>query len=320
MRLGNSYLLQKKFSQAQRAYETLIDLEPDNPLGYFRLGSLHQQLKQYEAALTNFEKALSLNSQLLEVFINIVRVYAAQKDFDTAMAKCDRKLKEVEGNPSAAAIIYNLKARLFLAQKKTAEAEKSFKAALRANPDYMPPYYALARMYLAEKKPDVAIGQLQAALEANPKQVGARMLLAIIFDSQKRFDQSEEQYRAILDMHPDFVPATNNLAFLLAEQDKNLDEALRLAQVAREKMPEDPNVMDTLGWVYYKKGIYDMAIVEIADALEKSPENPAIIYHLGMAYYKKGDKERAGKELQEALSVSETFDGAEEAKRILSGL
>jgi tetratricopeptide (TPR) repeat protein len=236
------------------------------------------------------------------------------------MAKCDQKLAQVKENPAETAIIYNLKGQLFMAQKMTSRAEESFQAALKANPDYLQPYYALARLYLAEKKSDLAIGQLQAALEANPKQVGPHMLLAIIFDSQKRFDRSEKHYRAVLDMNPDFAPAANNLAFLLAEQDKNLDEALRLAQVAKEKLPEDPNVMDTLGWAYYKKGIYDMAIVEFGDALEKKPDNPAIIFHLGMAYYQKGDRERAKKELQAALSISDSFMGAAEAKRILSGL
>ena len=201
-----------------------------------------------------------------------------------------------------------------------AQSEESFQAALKADPDYLPPYFALARLYLAEKKSDLAIKQLQAALEANPKQLGAHMLLAIIFDSQKRFDRSEKHYRAILDLNPNFAPAANNLAFLLAEQNKNLDEALGLARVAKEKMPDDPNVMDTLGWVYYKKGIYDMAIIEFGDALEKMPENPAILFHLGMAYYQKGDKERARNELQAALGISDTFDGAEEAKKVLKGL
>jgi Flp pilus assembly protein TadD len=146
------------------------------------------------------------------------------------------------------------------------------------------------------------------------------MLLGVIFDNQKRFDQSEKHYRAALDINPEFAPAANNVAFLLAEQNKNLNEALNLAQMAKEKMPDDPSVMDTLGWVYYRKGIYDMAIGEFADALKKMPENPEIIYHLGMAYYQKGDKERAKKEMQRALNISDTFRGAEEAKRVFAEL
>ena len=100
------------------------------------MGILQRRLQEDEAALTNFEKALSLDPQLLDAFVSMVGVYAARKDFDTALAKCNRKLTELKKNPSAAAIIYNLKGQLFLAQKKVAQSEESFQAALKADPDY----------------------------------------------------------------------------------------------------------------------------------------------------------------------------------------
>ena len=78
--------------------------------------------------------------------------------------------------------------------------------------------------------------------------------------------------------------------------------------------------MDTLGWIYYKKGLYDSAIGEFTDSLAKIPENPMVHYHLGMAYYKKGNAERARVALEKALSLGDTFDGADEAKRVLAEL
>ena len=146
------------------------------------------------------------------------------------------------------------------------------------------------------------------------------MLLATVYDLRQRSDISEKHYRAALDINPNFVPAANNLAYLLADQDKDLNEALDFARLAKEKLPDDPNVMDTLGWVYYKKGLYDSAIGEFADCLEKMPDNPTVIYHLGMAYYKKGDLENARAELEKALQLDESFSGADEAKRILAEL
>jgi tetratricopeptide (TPR) repeat protein len=146
------------------------------------------------------------------------------------------------------------------------------------------------------------------------------MLLGIIYDLQKRFDLSEKHYTAALEINPEFAPAANNLAFILAEQDKNLDEALVLAQMAKEKIPESPYVMDTLGWVYYRKGLYDSAIGEFTDSLEKIPDNPAVLYHLGMAYYKKGDADKARAELEKALRLDENFIGADEARKVLAEL
>jgi tetratricopeptide (TPR) repeat protein len=146
------------------------------------------------------------------------------------------------------------------------------------------------------------------------------MILGLIYGQQNQLDLAEQHYRKALEINPDFAPAANNLAYILAEKNKNLNEALELARKAKEILPEDPGIMDTLGWVYFRKGLYESAIVEFAESLEKLPENVMVRYHLGMAYYKKGDRALAKKELEKALSLNEKFDGAEEAKQILSEL
>ena len=83
---------------------------------------------------------------------------------------------------------------------------------------------------------------------------------------------------------------------------------------------DDPSVMDTLGWIFYHKELYDSAIREFNGSLEKIPENAVVRYHLGMAYYKKGDKQGAKRELEKALSLDGKFEGAKEAKKILAEL
>jgi tetratricopeptide (TPR) repeat protein len=122
--------------------------------------------------------------------------------------------------------------------------------AIEENPDFMPPYYALARIYLSGKQQQKAIDQYMAILEKNPNQAGPHMLLGTIYDMQKQFDMSEKHYRAALDIDPQFAPAANNLAYMLSSREGDIDEALKFAQVAKEKLPDDPSVMDTLGWIY----------------------------------------------------------------------
>ena len=90
--------------------------------------------------------------------------------------------------------------------------------------------------------------------------------------------------------------------------------------MAKEKLPNSPYVMDTLGWAYYKKGLYGSAIGEFSDSLARIPENPAVTYHLGMAYYKSGDAPKARVELEKALSLDKNFAAAEEARRVLAEL
>jgi len=171
-----------------------------------------------------------------------------------------------------------------------------------------------------EKQEEKAIAQYQAVLEVNPNQAQPHMLLGVIYDARKQFDLSEKHYRAALEINPAFAAAANNLAYILSEQNKNLDEAMTFAQTAKEKLPDSPYVMDTLGWIYHKKGLYDLAIMELSDALAKLPENAEVAYHLGMAYYKKGDIKKAGIELEKALRLNENFAGANEAREVLAGM
>jgi tetratricopeptide (TPR) repeat protein len=144
------------------------------------------------------------------------------------------------------------------------------------------------------------------------------MLLGRIYEMQQQYDLSEKHYRDALKINPDFAPAANNLAYLLTEQNKSLDEALMLAKKAKEKLYDDPSVMDTLGWIYFKKGLYDSAIVEFNDSLQKQPDNSEVHYHLGMAYYKKGETPLAKKELENALNLNKNFKGSQEAEEILN--
>ena len=175
-------------------------------------------------------------------------------------------------------------------------------------------------VYLGEDQEEKAIARYEDLLEVNPNQAQPHMLLGIIYEKQKRYDKSEAHYRSALEVNPGFAATANNLAFYLANQNKEIDEALRLARMAKEKLPNSPYVMDTLGWVYYKKGLYGSAIGEFSDCLARIPETPAVIYHLGMAYYKNGDAQKAGVELEKALGLDENSNGAAEARQVLAGL
>ena len=129
------------------------------------------------------------------------------------------------------------------------------------------------------------------------------MLLGTIYEMKGQTDQAEDHYRKALDIDQAFIPAANNLAYLLATWGENLNEALQLAQKAREKLPNSPHIMDTLGWVYYQKGLYDHAIGEFSDSIVKLPDNATIRYHLGLVYYKKKENTKARETLEKALSL-----------------
>ena len=94
--------------------------------------------------------------------------------------------------------------------------------------------------------------------------------------------------------------------------------ALTHAKAAQEAEPNNPEVADTLGWIYFRTQDYIKAVGLLKESAEKIPDNPAIRYHLGMACYKKGDLQCATEALQQALHLSRDFPEAEEAKQTLA--
>jgi len=96
--------------------------------------------------------------------------------------------------------------------------------------------------------------------------------------------------------------------------------ALGLAQSAREAAPEDPNVADTLGWIYLEKGFPDKALALFQETLEKMPDHPAVLYHAGRASLARKDPERARDYLTRALASDQPFPDRAEAEKALKQL
>jgi len=188
------------------------------------------------------------------------------------------------------------------------------------NPNVAGFHSSLAIFYVRQNRTEQAIGEYNAALQKAPDSLSALIGLGIIYDAQKKFDKAKDYYQKALKINPKFVPAANNLAYLYAEKGENIDEALTLAQSAKEQFPDDPHISDTLGWIFYKKNIYTRAITYLKEANEKMKDNAIMRYHLGMAYFKNGDKELAKKELRRALELDPKLSSAEEAKGILQQL
>ena len=147
-------------------------------------------------------------------------------------------------------------------------------------------------------------------IEKNEKNVGAHTLLGVVRNSLGKIDEANKEYRRALELSPKNALAANNLAANLSDHGGNLDEALKYAQIAREAAPEDPNVADTLGWIYFKKGLFDTAYPLISDASKKLEKNAVIRYHHGMVLSKKGKTKEAAAELNAALSLDAGFPGS----------
>ena len=148
----------------------------------------------------------------------------------------------------------------------------------------------------------------------------SRTMAGIILTMQNKEAEARKEYELALAADPQAAVAANNLSWVLADKGEQLDTALQLAQTAKSHMPESGDVSDTLGWIYYKKGLTSLAVSELRQAVARSPASAVVHYHLGLAELKNGGRADARKALEQALKLDPTFSNADDAKRVLSTL
>ena len=314
--LGDAYLRKNDLAKAKQTFETISKALPQEPLSRYRLGLIARSKKNDAAAVEYFEEALKINPNAIEPLDQIAAVRLTQGKPKKARDRVIRQLELSPKNP----MFHNLLGKLRLQAKDTAQAEAEYKQAIELRPDLPISYMNLGQLYLATGKQDQAMKEYEAALAKNSKLLSAHMLLGMIHESRKEYDKARARYEEALKVDSKFAPAVNNLAWILIEQGGNIDLALSYAQTAREQRPDDPNIADTLGWIYYKKNAYLKAVTLLKEAVEKLLDNPMVRYHYGMAQHKNGDAAGAKKSLQASLKLSQIFSGADEARKTLAEL
>ena len=317
---GNLKILGQDAKGAEAAFKKVVELAPDHAPAYIRLGLLYNFTRLHKEAMESFKKALELNPRQTDALALMVDVYIRDKKYDKALQLCRKQREKIGEQPPHLALIEYLQGNVFLAKRDLKKAQQHFEEAIKIDPNILAPYVALARIYMQTEKTDEAVVQYETVLRKNPKFLGGYMALGTIYEQRGDKEKAEANYRKALEIKSDFAPAANNLAWSLAETGNNIDEALGLAQIAKEQMPESPAVMDTLGWIYYLKGSYLSAIAELQDSVARDPDNPVINYHAGLAYYKNKQPDKAREFLEKALKIDQNFKGAEQARSILKNI
>ncbi len=286
-----------------RVDEAIVELESAsgearNVDVLFALGRLYLSKQNVEKARELLVAAQQLEPYQPEILESLMRI-----DYTLG------KIEESQARIAAAVAAEPDNARLVLVQGRTAlrardpkAAEESFKRAIELDASLLPAYEQLAALYQVLGRLDETIETYKAALETSPNSPKLNQFVAVLYERSGNIDLAIQYYETAINLDPGLGQAKNNLAYLLAEQERDLDRALDLAQSAKALMPESPNAADTLGWVLYKRGMASAAIGYLKEAVANSPadsENIGVIrFHLAQAYAADDQKAKAIEELE----------------------
>ncbi|MBK7858376.1 MAG: tetratricopeptide repeat protein [Archangiaceae bacterium] len=145
-------------------------------------------------------------------------------------------------------------------------------------------FEALAGLYERQGRLADAISLLTDALRKRPRDELLLYALGAVYERKGEVQKSLEKMRAVLDVNPDNANAMNFIGYTLADRGLDFDEAEKLLTRALELKPDTAAYLDSLGWVFFKKGDTGKAIDTLERATEVSPGEPTIEEHLGDAY------------------------------------
>jgi tetratricopeptide (TPR) repeat protein len=270
-----------RYGDAQKAFRKVKELERNDPAADFNIALVCLEQKLPDDAIRLFRPLLTLPR------------YQDRARYFIAMAL------EEKGDLKAAALEYQLvgresenflQARLRMAfltfqmgDKK--RAREILNDLLTQAPKQEEVYLTNAYFYEEDNQWDLAIQALTAGLGKVERPQEIYFRLAVLYDKQNNRPESIQQIKKVLELNPNNADALNFLGYSYAEAGVNLDEAEKLVREALRAKPDSGHIMDSLGWIYYKKGQYDKAVAELERAHRLMPQDATVAEHLGDAYF-----------------------------------
>jgi tetratricopeptide (TPR) repeat protein len=309
-------MARKDFTAARHSAALIETAKPELPAGNYLSGLVEQADGKPEAARAAFERAAALAPDAVDPISALVRMDLSLQRPEQAIARVDRVIAQFPKNP----IARNLKGEVLTELKRTDAAIASFREAMVRAPGWIVPYRAMASAEWAAGRNEDAIKTLREGLKASNDSAQLVNDLANLYERLGRPNEAIAEYEELLQRHADSGLAANNLAMLLVtyRTDKvSLDRARALAE--RFASSRSPDLIDTWGWVLFKRGENADAINVLQKAVDKAPQSPVIRYHLAMAQLKSGARDSARANLEHALKLS-PFADSDDAKKTLANL
>ena len=345
LELAKCYMRKKETDKALKVLDEAVRKYPSETASYELKGKILVSVKKSEDAIKTFEEIEKINPRL--ALTHIVNTYIFVNKPQKALERIRKEIKKQPEQPELMAEM----SRIYKIMGKKKDAIENAHEIILTKPESPIGYIALAMIYNADQELDKSIEVLRKASRLND--ISIAMMLGNTYFLKKDHNTALEQYRKadtikpgyvpalfqqgsvlyamgkkkeaiaeyqkVLRLSQNHVPALNNLAYLYADDNKDINMALQLATRAYTLAPNDGFVQDTLGFVLVKNGKIQEGFTALKKALELLPDNPSVHYHIALAYKEYNDKRRAIEYLQKAMSFGE-FPEASNAKQLLAKL
>ncbi len=313
------YLARQEIDKAKRYVDEVLKESPKNVDANFAKGTIHLMKGEGGQAVSSFRLVVTERPQFVQGYIGLADAHKINKEPKLAFDTLQNALKTAPGSRD----LLRALARLYAAQKDFKSAEAQYRKILDANSKDVEVITDLGDLMLTAGEFKRAQEEYSLVRKLAPNHPLSYEKLSALYIAQHQWSKAIAELDNILKIYPERWSTVNDLAYLLCEYGggkKDMDRALTLIEKAVRSNPENPAMMDTLGWIYYKKGDMNQSLNWLAKAQARASTNPIINYHLGAAYYRAGNSGKAKEYLRISLAAKTGFPGKADAEKTLAGL
>ncbi|PAA08254.1 tetratricopeptide repeat protein [Pseudomonas fragi] len=293
-RLGLTYartlVEQNRMAEAKVQFASLVEQYPEDDELRFSLALVCLEGKSWDEAEGYLQELIERDSHVDSAHLNLGRIAEERNDPEGALVEY---ALVGPGNEYLPAQLRQ--ADILISHGRGAEASKKLALARDAQPDYAIQLYLIeAETLAANNQSDRAWNTLQQALKQYPDDLNLLYSRAMLAEKRNDLEQMERDLRAIIQREPDNAMALNALGYTLSDRTTRYAEAKALIQQAYDLSPDDPAVLDSLGWVNFRLGNLDEAERLLRQALERFPDQE-VAAHLGEVLWANGKQREAKK-------------------------
>ncbi len=298
--IAQIYLDQKKRVPALKVLLKMEKLAPEDIAIQLKIALIYYDMKKYDDAADRFEKILKWNPESDKIRYYLAVIYSMSNRMDDSI----RHFRQLPASSTFIADAYLQVAQHYFQNKDIDKVGEVLNEAMSKKPDEPDFYKFLGGIYENEGRMEESIEVLEKGQKALPANEDILFLLGVAYDRMDRFDDALKMMNKVVALNPKNASALNYVGYTYADRGTNLDKAEDMLQEAISIRPDDGFIMDSLGWLYFKKGDLTKASELLQQASKLVPEEAAVYEHLGDVYYKRNDTKKALKLYKKAVECS----------------